>query len=182
MKCSAFIACSLDGFIAGKDGSLDWLSRIPNPENDDFGYLAFMKGIDAIVMGRKTFETVLGFDPWPYAVPVFVLSRSLKALPPAVDGKASLLSGSPADVAEALGGMGFTSLYIDGGATIAEFLGAGLLDEMTITRVSALLGDGIPLFPPGLGVAGETWFEAVEGPAKNPSFTQTRYIRRSAGL
>ncbi|MEX0272908.1 MAG: dihydrofolate reductase family protein [Flavobacteriaceae bacterium] len=66
-KNSIFIATSLDGYIADKNGGLDWLHSIPNPDNDDMGFAAFNNNIDALVMGRTTFETVIGFDvPWPY--------------------------------------------------------------------------------------------------------------------
>lgn len=77
-KNSVFIATSLDGFIADKNGRIDWLHSIPNPENDDMGYVKFEEKIDALVIGRGTFETVLGFDvDWPYHKPVFVLSNKL---------------------------------------------------------------------------------------------------------
>jgi len=76
---SVFIATSLDGYIADRNGKIDWLNTIPNPDNNDMGYTEFTKGIDALLMGRKTFETVLGFDgDWPYNKPVFVLSNKLK--------------------------------------------------------------------------------------------------------
>ena len=78
IKNSVFIATSLDGYIADKNGKIDCLNSIPNPDNNDMGYVEFNKGIDALVMGRTTFETVLGFDvDWPYSKPVFVLSNKL---------------------------------------------------------------------------------------------------------
>jgi len=81
-KNSVFIATSLDGYIADKTGAVDWLDLIPNPKQDDMGYFKFIKDIDALVMGRSSFETVLGFDvDWPYTVPVFVLSNSLNKVP-----------------------------------------------------------------------------------------------------
>ena len=93
MANRVFIATSLDGFTSDRDGALDWLHSVPNPDNLDFGYAAFMEQIDAIVMGRKTFETVCGFDcDWPYTKPVFVLSRSLTSLPEGYEGKAELIS------------------------------------------------------------------------------------------
>ena len=77
MAVYVYVATSLDGFIAASDGSVDWLTEIPNPDGSDFGFGAFMRGVDALVMGRNTFETVLGFGSWPYDKPVFVLSETL---------------------------------------------------------------------------------------------------------
>ncbi|MBX2816633.1 MAG: dihydrofolate reductase family protein, partial [Saprospiraceae bacterium] len=95
-KNIVFIARSLDGFIAGKDGELDWLHSIPNPNNDDMGYGELMKEIDAIVMGRTTFETVRAFDvPWPYTKHVFVLSTLMQSVPDDLKGQVTLIQGSP---------------------------------------------------------------------------------------
>jgi dihydrofolate reductase len=141
-----YIAVSLDNLIATPDGGLDWLYAIPNPEQSDYGFADFIQRVDALVMGRKTFETVLSFDPWPYQKPVFVLSRTLTALPEKALGKAELIRGEPAEVVRILGARGFHNLYVDGGRTIQGFLEADLIDEMIITRVPILLGGGVPLF------------------------------------
>lgn len=141
-----YIATSLDGFIATKDGGIDWLTGIPNPENSDYGFAEFMRGIDAIVMGRNTFQTVMSFNSWPYQKPVFVLSNTLKTLPGVIACKAEIIEGNPREVVKLLRDRGFNNLYIDGGRTIQGFLAEDLIDEMIITRVPVLLGDGIPLF------------------------------------
>jgi dihydrofolate reductase len=141
-----YIAVSLDNFIATPDGGLDWLYAIPNPEQSDYGFTDFIQRVDALVMGRKTFETVLSFDPWRYQKPVFVLSHTLAALPEKALGKAELIVGEPAEVVRILGVRGFHNLYVDGGRTIQGFLEADLIDEMIITRVPILLGGGVPLF------------------------------------
>lgn len=141
-----YIATSLDGYIAKKDGGLDWLLKIPNPDESDFGFSEFIKNIDAIVMGRNTFELVLTFGSWPYAKPVFVLSSSLKSIPEKLAGKAELVNGDPGSVVIKLNERNFNNLYIDGGKTIQEFLKLNLIDEMIITQIPILLGDGIPLF------------------------------------
>jgi dihydrofolate reductase len=143
---SIYLAASLDNFIATPDGGLDWLTSIPNPSGSDYGFAEFLSRMDAVVMGRKTFETVLGFDIWPYSVPAFVLSRSLASLPDKVAGKAELIRGEPAGIVKSLSEGGFNNLYLDGGVTIQGFLAADLIDEMIITRVPVLLGDGVPLF------------------------------------
>jgi len=141
-----YIATSLDGFIATIQGDLDWLNEIPNPENSDFGFSEFMQSIDAIVMGRKTFEKVLTFGVWPYDKPVFVLSSGKISIPKDFDSKVKTITGTPIKIVEQLNVLGHENLYIDGGVTIQGFLEEDLIDEMIITRVPILLGDGIPLF------------------------------------
>ncbi len=142
-----FIAASLDGFIADVNGGLEWLQIIPNPKNIDMGYNSFISSIDAIIMGRNTFETVCGFDcDWPYSKPVFVLSNSIEVLPEAYASKAELVSGDINKIISDLALKGLHDLYIDGGATIQSFLNAGLIDELIITTMPVLLGGGSSLF------------------------------------
>lgn len=141
-----YIATSLDGFIATSDGGLDWLEEIPNPEQSDYGYAEFMKSIDAIVIGRKTFDKVLSFGQWVYHKPVFLLSNSLTKLPEQIFGKAEIVRGDIKKIINQLNQNGYTNLYIDGGRVIQSFLQEDLVDEMIITRVPILLGKGVPLF------------------------------------
>src|SRR3954451_10100579 len=116
MKASVFIATSLDGFIARQDGSLDWL---PADGGEPHGYDEFMATVDAIVIGRKTFETVLSFDQWPYArTPVVVLSSQLSELKVPAGAQCDLMSGDPAEIVARLATRGMKHLYIDGGVTI----------------------------------------------------------------
>jgi len=144
---SVFIATSLDGFIADKNGGIDWLHSTPNPDNLDMGYGDFTSQIDALVMGRTTFETVCGFDmDWPYEKSVFVLSRTLKKIPEDYKNKAFLVEGTLTEVLEQIHQKGYHRLYIDGGATIQGFLKEDLIDEMVITTIPILLGGGSPLF------------------------------------
>jgi len=146
-KNSVFIATSLDGFIADKNGGLNWLHSIPNPNNDDMGYMEFNNEIEAIIMGRTTFETVIGFDvPWPYNKPVFVLSNILKEIPDTHKDKAFLVKGTLTEILEQIHGKGYGKLYIDGGTTIRNFLKEDLIDEMILTTIPILLGGGSPLF------------------------------------
>ena len=143
-----FIATSIDGFIADSEGKVDWLDTIPNPDNNDMGYYEFMTGIDALIMGRNSFETVLSFGiDWPYKVPVFILSHTLAEIPSQVKNqKIELIKGDLKKITKSLYARGFEKLYIDGGKTIQNFLREDLVDEMTITIIPVLLGDGIPLF------------------------------------
>ncbi|MCL6274929.1 dihydrofolate reductase family protein [Muricauda sp. 2012CJ35-5] len=142
-----FIARSLDGFIAGKNGELDWLESIPNPENVEMGFSDLMQEIDAIVMGRTTYETVLGFGiDWPYEKHVFVLSSTLKEIPENLIGKITILNGELSSILEQIRSQGFKVLYIDGGRTIQNFLKEDLIDELIISTIPILLGGGFPLF------------------------------------
>jgi dihydrofolate reductase len=143
MKASVFIATSVDGFIARADGGLDWL---PAGGGEEHGYEAFIATVDALVIGRKTYETVLTFDAWPYgAKPVYVLSTSALAASPR-GAVVEHMSGPPVDVVAALTSRGVRHAYVDGGITIQRFLQAGLIQRLIITRVPVLLGAGIPLF------------------------------------
>lgn len=141
-----YIATSLDGFIAKSDGGLDWLEEIPNPEQSDYGYAEFIQSIDAIVMGKNTFEQVLTFGQWVYKKPVFLLSNSLNKLPEHLLDKVTILRGDIKKIITNLNQKGYKNLYIDGGRVIQSFLQEDLIDEIIITRIPILLGKGIPLF------------------------------------
>jgi dihydrofolate reductase len=145
VKASVFIAASLDGFIARADDDLDWL---PPAGGEEHGYEAFMATVDALIIGRRTYEKVLTFDAWPYGQKrVIVLST--KAVAPAPPGAlVERLSGDPADLAALLTARGVQHIYVDGGITIQGFLRAGLIQRFIITRIPVLLGGGIPLFGP----------------------------------
>jgi len=145
MSASVFIATSLDGFIARPDGGLDWL---PTDDVEPHGYDEFMAGIDAIVIGRKTYETVMAFDAWPYGKKqVVVLStRPAKLAPPPGGAVCHMMTGTPQEVVAWLAERGLKHAYIDGGITVQRFLEAGLIQRVIITRIPVLLGSGIPLF------------------------------------
>lgn len=175
-KNMVFIARSLDGYIADRKGGLDWLNLVPNPEHRDLGYDRFMKGIDAIVLGRKTFDTVCSFDiEWPYKQPVFILSGTLESLPAGYEHKAELLSGPLTGILAHIHKKGHTRLYIDGGRTVQNFLKEDLIDELIITNIPILLGGGIPLFgelPEALE------FELVESVTYLDALVQDHYRRK----
>ncbi len=146
MANHVYCATSMDGYIATEDGGLDWLMNVPNPDQSDFGFSEFISGIDAMVMGRRTFEKVLGFGSWPYEKPVFVLSHTLTAVPEKLEGKVEIISGEPRSIVGTLHDRGFNDLYIDGGETVQSFLEQDLIDRMIITTVPVVLGSGIRLF------------------------------------
>jgi dihydrofolate reductase len=143
VKASIFIGTSLDGFIARVNGDLDFL---PAGGGEPHGYDEFIATVDALVIGRKTFETVLRFNTWPYGEkPVFVLStRTLASAP--LGAAVERLSGDPAEIVSQLDARGIQHVYVDGGITIQRFLQAGLIQRLIITRVPVLIGAGIPLF------------------------------------
>lgn len=180
-RCSAFVATSLDGFIARPGGEIDWLDalRAVVPDGEDCGFAAYMARVDALVMGRVTFEQVCTFDPWPYgSTHVYVLSRSLDTIEVPRNAHASLHACDPAMLVEQAGRDGRKSLYIDGGLTIRSFIDAGLLDEITITTVPVLLGAGRPLF----GTAAAVPLALLETRAWPFGFVQCRYALRPDGL
>ncbi len=176
MKNSVFIATSLDGYISDRDGGIEWLHSIPNPNNEDMGYNDFIKDIDALVMGRTTFETVCSFDiDWPYTMPVFVLSNTLTHLPENLQGKAFIVQGQLSDVLAHIHQQGHQHLYIDGGVTIQNFLKEDLVDELIITRIPIVLGGGFPLFgdlPKSIA------FELLESKTFLNQVTQVHYKRK----
>lgn len=169
-----FIATSIDGYIAKTDGSLDWLFEVPNPDGSDFGYNNFVKDIGAILMGRITFEKVLTFDNWPYNKPVFVISNSLKQIDKKLSGKVEIVGGELRSIINKLNERGIKNIYIDGGMTITNFLKDDLIDEMIITRIPVLLGDGIPLFNK---FDIELKFDHVKTEVFNNALVQSHYKR-----
>lgn len=144
----AYIATSLDGFIARTDGAIDWLPS-PAAAGEDFGWSEFIAEIDAIVMGRKTFEQVLTFGMWPYeGTPLIVLTSTLTEVPEHLIGKAECVCLAPTALMANLAERGYRRVYVDGGQTIQSLLRTGLLDELIVTTIPVLIGSGIPLFGP----------------------------------
>ena len=156
MKCSVFIATSVDGFIATKDGSVDWLETAGKAEVDmgdqaDMGMSNYMASVDCMIMGRKTMDAIASFnltpEQWPYGdTRIIVLSNTVKEAPGNLKGKVEMYSGDIPVLLAQLENEGFKHAYIDGGATIQSFLNLERINEMTITRAPILLGEGKPLF------------------------------------
>jgi len=143
MTASVFIGSSVDGFIARPNGELDFLPEGGEPH----GYDEFIASVDAIVIGRKTFETVLAFQAWPYGDKrVVVLSSRPVDFSAVRGGVVEQMAGPPAEIVSQLAARGIKHLYIDGGVTIQGFLRAGAIQRLIITRVPVLIGEGIPLF------------------------------------
>ncbi len=175
-KNRVYIATSLDGYIADKNGGLDWLDGIPNPEGDDMGYNDFMANTDALLMGRTTFETVCGFDvDWPYTKPVYVLSNTLTEVPGEYQGKVWLVKGNLPEVLLQIHERGHHRLYLDGGKLITSFLAEELVEEMIITVFPILLGGGHRLFG---ALSGKQRFELVTSRVCLGQLVQNHYRRK----
>jgi dihydrofolate reductase len=141
---SVFIGTSVDGFIARRNGDLDFL---PPGGGEEHGYAEFFASVDALVIGRGTFETVMKFPEWPYADKrVVVLSSRPLDLSSVGAARVEQMSGEPREIAARLDAEGVRHAYVDGGVTIQRFLRAGLIQRLIITRVPVLIGVGIPLF------------------------------------
>ena len=144
MTVSVFVGTSVDGFIARPNGDLDFL---PEGGGEPHGYNEFIASVDAIVIGRKTFEKILTFGAWPYGDKrVVVLSSRPVDLSATGGGVVEQMAGPPADIVSRLAVRGAQHLYVDGGVTIQGFLRAGLIQRLIITRVPVLIGEGVPLF------------------------------------
>ncbi len=145
-----FIATSLDGFIARKDHAIDWLEN-QGTTTEEHGYTQFIDSIDGIIFGRKTYEVVLDLtsgNDWPYPKPVIVLSRTLtnSDIPSHLTDKVTITDQTPTDLFQTLNQKGWNRAYVDGGITIQSFLNEGLIEDVIITTLPVLIGDGIPLF------------------------------------
>ncbi len=141
------MAMSLDGFVARPDHALDWLSKQAT-QDEDHGFIKFMNSVDVLVMGTGSLRTVLGFDEWPYEKPVVVLSRSMtkQDIPEHLHDKIEFSTASPEELWGIFHQRGYKRVYVDGGAIVRSFLLAGFVQDMKITVVPILLGDGIRIF------------------------------------
>ncbi|HEY6878659.1 MAG TPA: dihydrofolate reductase family protein [Polyangiales bacterium] len=167
-RCSVFIATSVDGYIARRDGSIDWLSSVER-EGEDYGYKKFMESVDTVVLGRNTYDFISREPAWPFqGKRVVVLTHR----PAAAKHGEQFFSGKPEQLVEQLGKRGAQSIYVDGGTAVRGFLAAGLIDRMTISVVPVVLGGGIPLFGEGVG---ENPLVLEESRAFSTGLMQLRY-------
>ncbi len=175
ITCSVYCGASLDGFIAKPDGDIEWLHlpEYAGAESTGLSYEEFISSVDAVVMGRRTFEKVLTFKEWPYNVPVTVLSTRLHNVPDHLRGQVTVRKGQPEEIVRQLAGEGRRRLYIDGGVTIQRFLQSRLIHEITITYLPVLLGAGIPLFG-SIGV--EARLRLLQVTSSRKGFVQVRYM------
>lgn len=169
-----YVAASIDGFIAPPDGSLDWLSPFSGT-GEDHGYADFYGSIDALVVGARTYEQMLGFGDWPHDDrPVTVMSS--RALPAAAEG----ITVSPLDpdaVVDGLVSAGHRRIWLVGGGTLASsFAEAGLIDEYVISYLPVLLGSGVGLLG---GRGGLRVVEFIDERTFGDGVVQCRYGRRT---
>ena len=143
MTVSVFVGTSLDGFLARKNGAFDFL---PTDGGEPHGYDEFIKSVDAIVIGRNTFEIVRAMPGWAYGKKRVVVLSSRPIDLSKIRGRVEQMSGPPAEIVAKLAATGAHHLYVDGGITIQRFFRDGLVNRITITRVPVLIGEGIPLF------------------------------------
>ena len=144
-----FIATSLDGYIARRNDDIDWLTGFPTL-GEDHGYDAHIAAMDGIIMGRGTYEKVLSFDQWYYTKPTIVLSRTLdpQSVPDHLKDQIEIFAGTPDEAMTLVAACGWQKIYADGGRLIQSFLREGLIEDMIVSTIPTLLGDGIPLFGP----------------------------------
>lgn len=175
---SVFIATSLDQYIAREDGSIDWLDPVQQAGaalGEDCGYAAFMAEIDMLLMGRSTWDTVLGFGEWPYkGKRVGVLTHRPEQARALAQHGESFHSGPLLPILTGLYAEGVRRIYLDGGTAIRQGLQEGVVDELILTTVPVLLGAGRPLF--GQGAASSGW-SVVEARMFPVGVAQVRYRR-----
>jgi dihydrofolate reductase len=144
-KIILYIASSLDGFMAGRNGDISWLDPY-QVEGEDYGYSEFLKTIDIIVMGSKTYEQVLNFGSWPYeGFKTYVMTK--RQLEPVDKAQVKFYSGDLDSFVHNIKRESHKNVWLVGGASLAQsFLERGFIDEMIISIIPVILGDGIPLF------------------------------------
>jgi dihydrofolate reductase len=180
-KSKIYVAATVDGFIARSDGTIDWLEH--DSKGQDYGWEAFRQSIDALVLGRRTYEQVLGFGvDWPYhGLATSVWSRTLTN-----DDIFAALAGEMVEVSalppvalfDELVGRGLQSVWIDGGKTLQAFLAEGLVDIITVTRIPMLIGQGMPLFD---GLPSDVYLEHLDTLFFDSGVVQSSYAVRKAG-
>jgi dihydrofolate reductase len=170
VKVSVYIGTSLDGFIARKNGDIDWLTG--GEGGEDYGYAEFIATVDHVVMGRNTYEKVLTFGDWPYEKKVIVLTSRDLEIPPPLAGKVEVSRLPPADLLAELERRGARHIYLDGGVTIQRFLREGLVNELTITTLPVLIGEGLPLFGP---LERDQKLQLLESRSFSNGFVQSKY-------
>lgn len=170
IKVSVYIATSLDGFIARKNGDIDWLGA--GEGSEDYGYAEFMSTVDHVVVGRNTYEKVLSFGRWHYDKKVIVLTSREMIIPTEIEEKVETLQLSSMALLDELELRGARHIYLDGGVTIQRFLLDGFVDEMTITTIPILIGEGLPLFGP---LDRDVKLELKRSQSFNNGFVQNKY-------
>ncbi|WP_410508183.1 dihydrofolate reductase family protein [Methanosarcina hadiensis] len=145
-RIKLYIACSLDGYIAREDGSIDWLTKYDNNPETDYGYSEFYASVGTVLMGRKTYEQVLGFGNWPYAEKKTYVFTGQKE-PLRLEKNVEFVSGNVGEFARRLKENADEDIWLVGGSQLIKmFLEEDLVQDMIVFIVPIILGGGIPLF------------------------------------
>ena len=179
-KIILYIASSLDGYIARKDGSVDWLDSLENPENSDFGYGEFIANIDIQIMGRKTYEVVMGFDvPWPYNnIKTYVATQNRDLTINSPD--THLLHDIDKKSIEEICGESTRKVWLVGGGSLVNtFLNYHAVDEIILSQIPTILGEGIRLFP---GKSIEVPFQLTKHEVFPNGLVQLHYLQRPIAI
>lgn len=169
MELVYYVAASLDGFIASEDGGVEWLAPFEGGD-DDYGYAAFYASVDGLLMGGRTYRQALGYGPWAWGdKPARVFTRqALHAPPPGVEA----VQGSPAETLARLEKLGCRRAWLVGGGELAAAcLQEGLLTDLVLSTIPAVLGRGVPLFA-GAAASG---LSLVESQVFANGVVQSRY-------
>jgi dihydrofolate reductase len=172
-KIKLYIATSLDGYIAREDGSLDWLNNISNPDNTDHGYNEFYSEIDTLILGRKTYEEILGFDvEWPYGNSLSYVVTKDKSFKIKTE-KTEIVTSIDRKFIQYLKNHSKKDIWlVGGGKLISRFLELDAINEMILSIIPIILGKGIPLFPYG---SSETRFRFVKSDTYNTGIVNLFY-------
>jgi dihydrofolate reductase len=146
-KFVVYIAASIDGFIARQDGAVDWLDDLPNPNRIDHGYAGFYAGIDVVVMGRKTYEEILGFDvPWPYPDCKTFVITSQSAYEPTTPNTETIYTLNEKTIRHIQSKSKKNIWVVGGGQVVTSLINLNAIDEMILSIIPLVLGSGIRLF------------------------------------
>ena len=167
------MAVSLDGFVARRDHRIDWLTK-QETKDEDLGYEAFIENIDGLVMGRGSYENVLTFGDWPYTKPVVVMSKTLEesSLPAELKDKVQLTKLDPSELMESLQSQGWSRVYVDGGKVVQSFIRCGLIEDLVLTTIPILIGDGLRLFG---DIEGDIDLQMIDSKSFDCGLVQTHY-------
>lgn len=168
LRAVVFLGLSVDGRVARPDGDLEWLTSRGEAAGDA-GFTPFVESVDAVMMGRRTYEAIASIQEWPYlGRPIHVISTTLDAdADPRI-----IVHRSPEAAIDAAERSGCKCVYVDGGATVRWFLAAKLVDELTLSQVPVLIGDGPSLFG---SLGGDVDLEHVRTTVLDGGMVQTTY-------
>ena len=172
MEITDYVAASLDGYIATPDGKVDWLSVVDQP-GEDYGYADFLKSVEVLFMGSKTYEQVLGFGDWPYPdKTTYVFSkRDLKP----VNQTVKIISMSPDLLVEQVNNAGVKHAWLVGGASLASsFRKYNRISKFIISIIPIVLGEGVRMLKPA---GTRESMELIESKTYEMGLVQLTYVK-----